>query len=115
VLKKAGIVVAAAAASLMAVSPLAFAGEKSHGNDWGHKSGQTERQVNSISDDNEQAGLVNVGDVNALNNLAVCSPVNAAVPVSVLGILGGNQGVDQEAGNVVCAPGDRPSQTNIDD
>jgi hypothetical protein len=113
VLKKAGIVVAAAAASLMAVSPLAFAGEKGHDN-WGKHHAGSPDQVNSISDIKAQNGLVNVGEVNALNNLAVCSPINAAVPVSVLGILGGNQGVDQEAGNVVCAPGDTTSQVNND-
>ncbi|MCW0215894.1 MAG: hypothetical protein OJJ54_21300 [Pseudonocardia sp.] len=112
-LKKAGIVVAAAAASLLAVSPLAFAGEKGH-DSWGSHHAGSPDQVNSISDLTSQRGLVNVGDVNALNNLAVCSPINAAIPVSVLGILGGNQGVDQTAGNVVCAPGDSTTQVNED-
>jgi hypothetical protein len=56
VLKKAGIVVAAAAAGLLAVSPLAFAGE-SHGKSWGH--GET----NTIEQNSE--GLINVSDINA--------------------------------------------------
>jgi hypothetical protein len=37
VLKKAGIVVATAAAGLLAVSPLAFAGDKGHDEDDGHR------------------------------------------------------------------------------
>ena len=55
-LKKAGIVVAAAAAGLLAVSPLAFAGE-SHGKSWGHG------EVNSFEQNSE--GLINVSDINA--------------------------------------------------
>jgi hypothetical protein len=78
VLKKAGIVVAAAAAGLFAVSPLAFAGT-SH-KDWGHGHGT---EVTSVEKNSE--GLVNVSD----NNVAV--PINALncddVPVQVLNIL----------------------------
>src|SRR4051812_13215800 len=77
VLKKAGIVVAAAAAGLLAVSPLAFAGE-SHGKSWGHG------DVSSFEQNSE--GLVNVSDtnvnvpVNALN----CDEVDLGlVPVDV--------------------------------
>jgi hypothetical protein len=85
VLKKAGIVVATAAAGLLAVSPLAFAGDKDdHEGDKGHHG--TEQvspagSVNNIDDSNE--GLINVSD----NNVAV--PVNACdwqVPVNVLGV-----------------------------
>jgi hypothetical protein len=82
VLKKAGIVVAAAAAGLLAVSPLAFAGDKDdhNGHDRGH--GKTEiEDVNHV--DNSSEGLINV----AGNNLAV--PVNACdnqIPVNVLGV-----------------------------
>jgi hypothetical protein len=74
VLKKAGIVVATAAAGLLAVSPLAFAGDDH---------GKTEvEDVNSI-DGSTHGGLLNVGG----NNLAV--PVNVCdnqVPVNVLGV-----------------------------
>jgi hypothetical protein len=74
VLKKAGIVVATAAAGLLAVSPLAFAGDDH---------GKTEvEDVNSI-DGSTRGDLLNVGG----NNLAV--PVNVCdnqVPVNVLGV-----------------------------
>ncbi|GAA5137602.1 hypothetical protein [Pseudonocardia adelaidensis] len=76
-LKKAGIVVATAAAGLLAVSPLAFAGD--HG-DHGHGHGKIE-DVNSVDGSNK--GLINV----AGNNLS--APVNACdnqVPVNVLGV-----------------------------
>jgi hypothetical protein len=73
VLKKAGIIVATAAAGLLAVSPLAFAGDDH---------GKTKiEDVNSIDGSNE--GLINV----AGNNLSV--PVNVCdnqVPVNVLGV-----------------------------
>jgi hypothetical protein len=74
VLKKAGIVVATAAAGLLAVSPLAFAGD-------GHGKSKIE-DVNHI-DGSTHGGLLNVGG----NNLSV--PVNVCdnqVPVNVLGI-----------------------------
>ena len=73
-LKKAGIVVATAAAGLLAVSPLAFAGDKG---DHGHHG-----EANVIAGDHSE-GLVNV----AGNNVAV--PVNVChnqVPVNVLGV-----------------------------
>ena len=84
-LKKAGIVVATAAAGLLAVSPLAFAGDKDdhdgHGHGHGHH-GKTEvEDVNSI--DGSNSGLINV----AGNNVAV--PINACdnqIPVNVLGV-----------------------------
>ena len=73
-LKKAGIVVATAAAGLLAVSPLAFAGDDH---------GKTKiEDVNHI-DGSTHGGLLNVGG----NNISV--PVNACdnqVPVNVLGI-----------------------------
>jgi hypothetical protein len=73
VLKKAGIIVATAAAGLLAVSPLAFAGDDH---------GKTKiEDVNSIDGSNE--GLINV----AGNNLSM--PVNVCdnqVPVNVLGV-----------------------------
>ena len=66
-LKKAGIIVATAAAGLLAVSPLAFAGDVDG--------------VSSVDQSNE--GLINV----AGNNIAV--PVNVCdnqVPINVLGV-----------------------------
>jgi hypothetical protein len=81
VLKKAGIVVAAAAAGLLAVSPLAFAGDKDdHDGHRGHDKSNVE-DVNGV--DNSSEGLINVGG----NNIAV--PVNVCdnqVPVNVLGV-----------------------------
>jgi hypothetical protein len=78
VLKKAGIVVAAAAAGLLAVSPLAFAGESQK--DWGHGH---DTEVTSVEKSSE--GLINVSD----NDVAV--PINALncddVPVQILNIL----------------------------
>jgi hypothetical protein len=77
VLKKAGIVVAAAAAGLLAVSPLAFAGE-SHGKSWGHG------DVSSFEQNSE--GLINVSDtnVNAPINALNCDEVDLGlVPVDV--------------------------------
>ncbi|OZM76379.1 hypothetical protein [Pseudonocardia sp. MH-G8] len=76
-LKKAGIVVATAAAGLLAVSPLAFAGDH---DGRGHDKTKIE-DVNSIDGSNK--GLLNV----AGNNLSV--PVNVCenqVPVNVLGV-----------------------------
>jgi hypothetical protein len=78
VLKKAGIVVAAAAAGLLAVSPLAFAGD---GDDHHDRKTNVE-DVNGI-DGSDKGGLINLGG----NNVAV--PVNACdnqVPVNVLGV-----------------------------
>ena len=71
-LKKAGIVLAAAAAGLLAVSPLAFAGE-SHGKSWGHG------DVNSFEQNSE--GLVNVSDTNV--NAPVNLLCNNDIPVNV--------------------------------
>ena len=73
-LKKAGIIVATAAAGLLAVSPLAFAGDD-HGK-------TNVEDVNSI-DGSNHGGLLNL----AGNNIAV--PVNVCdnqVPINVLGV-----------------------------
>jgi hypothetical protein len=81
VLKKAGIVVAAAAAGLLAVSPLAFAGDKDDHNGHGHHGKNKVEDVNAVDQSNE--GLINV----AGNNIAV--PVNVCdnqVPINVLGV-----------------------------
>ncbi|MHA6796644.1 hypothetical protein ACVGVM_24490 [Pseudonocardia bannensis] len=66
-LKKAGIIVAAAAAGLLAVSPLAFAGDETE-------------QVNSQKELHQ--GLVNVSDNNVNLPLQAC---NNDVPVAVAG------------------------------
>jgi len=77
VLKKAGIVVATAAAGLLAVSPLAFAGD-----DHGHGHGKTKvEDVNHI--DGSHHGLVNVTGNNASVPANVC---DNQVPVNVLGV-----------------------------
>lgn len=80
-LKKAGIVVATAAAGLLAVSPLAFAGDKG-GHDHGHGSSVSDNNTNEIDGDNS-SGIVNVSG----NNVNV--PIQACgndVPVNVLGV-----------------------------
>ena len=74
-LKKAGIVVAVAAAGLLAVSPLAFAGE-SHGKDWGHGT-----EITSYEQSPE--GLINVTDTNVNPAINVC---DNQVPVNALGV-----------------------------
>lgn len=84
-LKKAGIVVATAAVGLLAVSPLAFAGEHEHGKGEGaHRHSHGTADVNSNQQSSE--GLVNVSDintnvpVNALN----CDEVDLGlVPIDV--------------------------------
>lgn len=82
-LKKAGIVVATAAAGLLAVSPLAFAGDKDdhdrdHRDHDGHKKVKIE-DVNKVDDSNK--GLINVSD----NNVA--APVNVCDNNVALGLL----------------------------
>ena len=80
-LKKAGIIVATAAAGLLAVSPLAFAGDKDDHDGHKHHGKSKVEDVNHI--DGSNSGLINV----AGNNIAV--PVNVCdnqVPVNVLGV-----------------------------
>ena len=78
-LKKAGIVVAAAAASLLAVSPLAFAGEKGHDDKGHHESSISGSDFAS----KDGKGIVNVSGNNANVPVQVC---NNNVPVNVLGV-----------------------------
>lgn len=120
-LKKAGIVTAGVTAGLLAISPLAFAGGSGWDQDEKHHGGKTVNadQINNIDRDRvsgDQTGLVNVGDVNALNNTNVlsCSFNSADVAASVLGILGGQATNGEDAPqDSNCVAGD--SQTNIDD
>jgi hypothetical protein len=113
-MKKAGIVVAATAASLLAVSPLAFAGDKG---DHGHgRGGNSPSQVNHVDRDRDskQAGLINVGDVNALNDLNVCPGVAASVGIgNLLGLLGtGIAGTEADADDITCVNDDSVTQVN---
>lgn len=81
-LKKAGILMAATTAGLLAVSPLAFAGA-------GHDDDDDDARLSSAAADPEieQRGLVNLGDVDILNDVNVCPAIPIAVG-NVLGILG---------------------------
>jgi hypothetical protein len=98
VLKKAGIVVATAAAGLLAVSPLAFAGDYSGGNDHhghehhhGHHKNVSCKQDNSVDQGgrNEQrGGLLNVQNTNVQVPIQAC---NNSIVEGVLGILAKNQ------------------------
>lgn len=74
-LKKAGIVVAAAAAGLLAVSPLAFAGDKGEDGHHGHHGHSV---TNNNTNGDESGGLVNVADNNVNVPIQVC---NNDVPI----------------------------------
>jgi hypothetical protein len=117
VLKKAGILVAATAAGLLAVSPLAFAGDKWDGD--GNDGRDGDRQVNRVDNEREsnQLGLVNVGDVNALNDVNVCPAIPIAAGVgNILGILGGPAAGSADAdGAASCVNDDSVNQANLDD
>lgn len=121
-LKKAGILTAGVTAGLLAISPLAFAGDGGwdkghHGH--GHGGDRINAdQINNLEKDRNsvQSGLVNVGDVNALNNANVlsCSLNSADVAASVLGILGGQATNGEDAPSFSdCSQGD--NQTNVQD
>jgi len=115
VLKKAGILVAATATGLLAVSPLAFASGKG---DHGHHGGDDgDRQVNRIDSDreSEQAGLVNVGDVQVVDDANVCPAIPVAAGIgNVLGILGSGD-ADASADDITCVNDESIDQNNIDD
>lgn len=81
--KKLAVVGGAVAAVLLAVSPLAMATDKPHGDD-----NKGDRAViGDVNSPSNQTGLVNVGDVNALNGTNVCPDVGANAG-GVLGVLG---------------------------
>jgi hypothetical protein len=81
VLKKAGIVVTTAAAGLLAVSPLAFAGDKDD-HDGRDRDG---KHINKVDDSNsaEGRGLVFIAD----NNVAVNNCTNTVREESVISII----------------------------
>jgi hypothetical protein len=112
VFKKAGIVVAVAAASLLAVSPLAFADDKGDGR---HGDGD---QVNYLDSghDREQAGLINLGEVNALNDVKVCPGVTAAAGIgNLLGLLDvGDTDAEANSDDIECVNDDSATQVNVD-
>lgn len=121
-LKKAGIVVAAAAAGLLAVSPLAFAGDKGD-YDHGHGHGHHSAQVNNA--EKNSSGLVNVSgnDINVpiqacndnVNVLGIQVSDVTAQLTGVLGLLGtangGDQAVDRSCTQAASA-GDTANQSN---
>jgi hypothetical protein len=107
VLKKAGIVVAAAAVGLLAVSPLAFAGDKG---DHGHHGRHGDVTKSSNVNGDTSKGLVNVADNNVNVPVQACNndvPIQggllqAQVPVSnVTGALSGALAVFGKAKSVV--------------
>lgn len=76
--KKAGIVVTASLAAVLALAPLAHASPSPEGGE----------QV-ITGDDAPQDGLINVGDLNLLNGVNICPDVTAVVGIgNLLGILG---------------------------
>lgn len=82
--KKAGIVVAASLASVLALAPLAHAGPSPEDEDRGDDAEQV-----ITGDDAPQDGLINLGDLNLLNGLNVCPDITAVVGLgNLLGILG---------------------------
>ncbi len=77
VLKKAGIVVATAAVGLLAVSPLAFAGDK--GGDWnGGHGGDSYSKTHTNTNGDTSGGLLNVADNNVNVPIQAC---NNDVPI----------------------------------
>jgi hypothetical protein len=79
VLKKAGIVVATAAAGLLAVSPLAFAGEKGGHHSGGNQSGGTKNvEKTAVKGGDQSEGLINIADNNFNVPIQVC---NTDVPI----------------------------------
>jgi hypothetical protein len=118
VLKKAGIVVAASAVSVLAISPLAFAGGKDddRDRDRGGRDKGDSTQVNQIDNErsNNQNGLINLGDVNALNDVNVCPSVAASGGIgNLLGILGAAES-EASSDDVTCVNDDSITQFNND-
>jgi hypothetical protein len=82
--QKAGIVVTASLAALLALAPLAHAEPSPEGDD-----GKDDAEQVITGDDAPQEGLINLGDLNLLNGVNICPDVTAVVAVgNLLGILG---------------------------
>jgi len=103
VLKKASVVVAATTAGMLALSPLAFAGD--HGKQGDQKIKQSNKIDNS-KNRSSSGGLVNVDALNGdilgggiLNNAQVCPNVKVDV-IKLLGVLG--PGVSDEDQGATC-------------
>lgn len=114
-LKQAGILVAATAAGLLAVSPLAFATDGGGHDD--RNRGGGDRQVNRVDDDrsSEQVGLVNVGDVQVVDDANVCPAVPVAAGLgNVLGVLGTGVGAADADADVACVDDESIDQGNFD-
>jgi hypothetical protein len=80
--KKAGIVVSASLAAVLALAPMANASPSGK-----HKGDGAEQVI--TGDDAPQKGLVNLGDLNLLNGVNICPDVTAVLGLgNVLGILG---------------------------
>ena len=97
-LKKAGIVATGVAASLVAVSPLAFAGDKGHDHDKGDH-GHHGSSVTGI--DKSGKGLINVSGNNANVPIQAC---NNDVPVNV-GLIAGQANLKDITGTATGALG----------
>ncbi|MBW0103906.1 hypothetical protein [Pseudonocardia sp. KRD291] len=92
--KKLAVVLAATAATLVALSPLATAAPAT-GTDDGPVIGDED------SPNGDKFGLVNLDDVNALNGVNVCPDVTATLG-NVLGILGGGNAQTKGDRDISC-------------
>ena len=81
-LKKAGIVVAVAAAGVLAVSPLAFAGEKSGDDVHGHGHSTTKYSPTCTFGNASNAGTKQKADASSLLGVLANAATNAAAPVT---------------------------------
>ena len=115
-LKKAGIVVAASAAALLAVSPLAFAGDKG-GEAHGHGHGGPDSvQLNSVDKSATASGLIAIGAVNALNDVNVCPAVPVGVGIgNLLGLLGSGTATETPSANGTTCVNDNSVDQDNDD
>jgi hypothetical protein len=113
VLKKAGIITAGVAATLVAVSPLAFAGDMGKGHGGHHQqagNGPKNVAVQGENGPNAANGLVAVNALNnadVLKNVNVCPNVNVGAAVSgILGLLSGPATTPAGDQTAVCSAGD---------
>lgn len=119
-LKKAGIVVAGTAAALLAVSPLAFAGDKGKGGP-GHDTDVSYSETNQVNavggeETNSTGGLIAIGDIEALNNVNVCPAIPVGVGVgNLLGILGSGTATNDQTATGACVNDNSVNQSNAND